>query len=34
MRGAILVVDDEDEIVQFVQDALEDEGYTVISTSV
>ena len=25
----ILVVDDEDEIVQFVQDALEDEGYTV-----
>ena len=28
-RGTILVVDDEDEIVQFVQDALEDEGYTV-----
>ncbi len=25
----ILVVDDEDEIVQFVQDTLEDEGYTV-----
>jgi DNA-binding response OmpR family regulator len=31
MRGTILVVDDEDEIVQFVQDALEDEGYTVFS---
>lgn len=31
MRGAILVVDDEDEIVQFVQDALEDEGYTVFT---
>lgn len=30
-RGTILVVDDEDEIVQFVQDALEDEGYTVHS---
>ena len=30
-RGTILVVDDEDEIVQFVQDALEDEGYTVCS---
>lgn len=28
-RGVILVVDDEDEIVQFVRDALEDEGYTV-----
>jgi two-component system, OmpR family, lantibiotic biosynthesis response regulator NisR/SpaR len=28
-RGTILLVDDEDEIVQFVQDALEDEGYTV-----
>lgn len=28
-RESILVVDDEDEIVQFVQDALEDEGYTV-----
>lgn len=28
-RETILVVDDEDEIVQFVQDALEDEGYTV-----
>lgn len=28
-KGTILVVDDEDEIVQFVQDALEDEGYTV-----
>lgn len=28
-HGTILVVDDEDEIVQFVQDALEDEGYTV-----
>ena len=28
-RGVILVVDDENEIVQFVQDALEDEGYTV-----
>ena len=27
--ATILVVDDEDEIVQFVQDALEDEGYTV-----
>ena len=25
-RGSILVVDDEDEIVQFVRDALEDEG--------
>ncbi len=31
MRGAILVVDDEDEIVQFIQDALEDEGYAVLS---
>jgi two-component system, OmpR family, lantibiotic biosynthesis response regulator NisR/SpaR len=31
MRGTILVVDDEDEIVQFVQDALEDEGYTVFT---
>jgi DNA-binding response OmpR family regulator len=30
-RGAILVVDDEDKIVQFVQDALEDEGYTVFT---
>lgn len=30
-RGAILVVDDEDEIVQFVQDALEDEGYVVFT---
>lgn len=29
LSGTILVVDDEDEIVQFVQDALEDEGYTV-----
>lgn len=28
-RGIILVVDDEDEIIQFVRDALEDEGYTV-----
>jgi DNA-binding response OmpR family regulator len=28
-RGTILVVDDEDDIVQFVQDALEDEGYIV-----
>jgi two-component system, OmpR family, lantibiotic biosynthesis response regulator NisR/SpaR len=28
-QETILVVDDEDEIVQFVQDALEDEGYTV-----
>lgn len=28
-RGVILVVDDEAEIVQFVQDALEDEGYAV-----
>ncbi|WP_220209666.1 response regulator transcription factor [Reticulibacter mediterranei] len=28
-QEAILVVDDEDEIVQFVQDALEDKGYTV-----
>lgn len=28
-RGVILVVDDEDQIVQFVQDALEDEGYIV-----
>ncbi|HEU5383023.1 MAG TPA: response regulator transcription factor [Ktedonobacteraceae bacterium] len=28
-QGIILVVDDEDKIVQFVQDALEDEGYTV-----
>jgi DNA-binding response OmpR family regulator len=28
-RGTILIVDDEDEIVQFVQDALEDESYTV-----
>jgi DNA-binding response OmpR family regulator len=27
--ATILVVDDEDKIVQFVQDALEDEGYTV-----
>lgn len=31
LRGTILVVDDEDEIIQFVQDALEDEGYTVCS---
>jgi DNA-binding response OmpR family regulator len=31
MRGAILVIDDEDKIVQFVQDALEDEGYTVFT---
>lgn len=30
-KGTILVVDDEDEIVQFVQDALEDEGYAVWS---
>lgn len=29
LRETILVVDDEDEIVQFVQDALEDEGYRV-----
>lgn len=29
-RGAILVVDDEDAIVQFVRDALEDDGYTVL----
>ena len=29
LKGTILVVDNEDEIVQFVQDALEDEGYTV-----
>lgn len=28
-KGTILVVDDEDGIVQFVQDALEDEGYAV-----
>lgn len=28
-KGTILVVDDEDNIVQFVQDALEDEGYTI-----
>ncbi len=28
-QETILVVDDEDEIVQFVQDALEDEGYAV-----
>lgn len=27
--GMILVVDDENEIVRFIQDALEDEGYTV-----
>jgi DNA-binding response OmpR family regulator len=33
IHGAILVVDDEDEIVQFVQDALEDEGYTVFTAS-
>lgn len=32
-EATILVVDDEDEIVQFVQDALEDEGYTVYSAS-
>lgn len=31
VRGLILVVDDEDDIVQFVQDALEDEGYAVCS---
>lgn len=31
MRGGILVVDDENKIVQFVQDALEDEGYTVFT---
>src|SRR5579859_2722802 len=30
-RGTIVIVDDEDEIVQFVQDALEDEGYTVFT---
>ncbi len=29
LQETILVVDDEDEIVQFVQDALEDEGYAV-----
>lgn len=29
--GAVLVVDDEDDIVQFVQDALEDEGYKVFT---
>jgi two-component system, OmpR family, lantibiotic biosynthesis response regulator NisR/SpaR len=29
LQETILVVDDEDAIVQFVQDALEDEGYTV-----
>lgn len=28
-KGTILVVDDADAIVQFVQDALEDEGYTI-----
>ena len=28
-RGAILVVDDEEAIVRFIQDALEDDGYTV-----
>lgn len=28
-KGSILVVDDEDAIVQFIQDALEDEGYHV-----
>lgn len=32
-KGAILIVDDEDEIVQFVQDALEDEGYIVYTAS-
>jgi DNA-binding response OmpR family regulator len=32
-QGTILVVDDEREIVQFVQDALEDEGYSVCSAS-
>ena len=32
-RDVILVVDDEDEIVQFVQDALEDDGYTVCVAS-
>ncbi|GHO47081.1 response regulator transcription factor [Ktedonospora formicarum] len=31
MRGTIVVVDDEDDIVQFIQDALEDEGYTVFT---
>lgn len=31
LRGTIVLVDDEDEIVQFVQDALEDEGYTVFT---
>lgn len=30
-RGAILVIDDEDDIVQFVRDALEDEGYSVLA---
>lgn len=30
-RSIILVVDDQDEIVQFIQDALEDEGYIVCS---
>lgn len=29
-HGTILVVDDEDDIVQFVRDALEDEGYSVL----
>jgi two-component system, OmpR family, lantibiotic biosynthesis response regulator NisR/SpaR len=29
-RGVILVVDDENDIVQFVRDALEDDGYTVL----
>lgn len=32
-RGVILVVDDEDDIVRFVQDALEDEGYIVLVAS-
>jgi len=33
IRSTIMVVDDEREIVQFVQDALEDEGYAVCSAS-
>ncbi|GCE47278.1 DNA-binding response OmpR family regulator [Thermosporothrix hazakensis] len=30
LQGKILLVDDDDEITQFVQDALEDEGFTVL----
>lgn len=32
-KGSILVVDDEEKIVNFIRDALEDDGYTVLTAS-